>query len=469
MSNSNHRVRLAHPVSLLDVVNLRSDPIPVLIRRLALPASIGMVFSVLLNVTDTFYAGMLSSTALAALSLAGPVFFLVMTLGIGIGQATNALVGNRLGSDDMEGARGMAMQSISFAVIVSVLAAAVTLWATPWLFALMGGEGEYLNEARAYINIVLTGTVLFSLSLVLNSILNTRGDTVSYRNAQIVAFVANIGLDPLFMFIFGLGVSGVAVATICVQAGVVAWLSLKVSRLDFLQGVRWAEFVPSTKRFVEIARQSVPSSASMLLVAVGSLIIVAYVARFGEEAMAAYGVALRIEQLILLLIIGINIAALSLTGVNYGAGDLARVQEIYKTALRYTMSLMAVGAVVLVVFAGPLMALFSDEAAVRDIGVTYLYFEAMILPAYAVTFLSASMLQGLKRPEIALYFNIVRQVLAQLLLFWIAIDVLGAGLTGIWWSVLVINWVLALLIFLAVRSSLRRVADELQPTMHRQE
>jgi len=115
------------------------------------------------------------------------------------------------------------------------------------------------------------------------------------------------------------------------------------------------------------------------------------------------------------------------------------------------------------------MALFSDEAAVRDIGVTYLYFEAMILPAYAVTFLSASMLQGLKRPEIALYFNIVRQVLAQLLLFWIAIDVLGAGLTGIWWSVLVINWVLALLIFLAVRSSLRRVADELQPTMHRQE
>jgi len=149
MSNSNHRVRLAHPVSLLDVVNLRSDPIPVLIRRLALPASIGMVFSVLLNVTDTFYAGMLSSTALAALSLAGPVFFLVMTLGIGIGQATNALVGNRLGSDDLEGARGMAMQSISFAVIVSVLAAAVTLWATPWLFALMGGEGARCQWRRS--------------------------------------------------------------------------------------------------------------------------------------------------------------------------------------------------------------------------------------------------------------------------------------------------------------------------------
>ncbi len=450
-------------MGLAALVNLRSDPVPALIRRLALPASIGMVFSTLLNVTDTWYAGMLSSTALAALSLAGPVFFLVMTLGIGIGQATNALVGNRLGSDDPDGARRMAVQSISFAVLVSVLAAGVTLWASPWLFAVMGGEGDYLAEARAYINIVLTGTVLFSLSLVLNSILNTCGDTVSYRNAQIVAFVANIGLDPMFMFTFGLGVSGVAVATICVQAGVVAWLSLKVSRLDFLQGGSRREFIPQAARFMEIARQSVPSSASMLLVAVGSLIIVAYVARFGEEAMAAYGVALRIEQLILLLIIGINIAALSLTGVNYGAGDLLRVQTIYKTALRYSVGLMVIGTVVLLIFAEPIMGLFSDEQTVRDIGVTYLYFEAAILPAYAVTFLSAAVLQGLKRPEIALYFNIVRQVVAQLLLFWFAIDVLGADLTGIWWSVLIINWVLAVLIFLAVRAALRRVAEELQP------
>ena len=444
-------------------VDLSVDPVPGLIRRLALPASVGMVFSTLLNVTDTWYAGLLSPTALAALSLAGPVFFLVMTLGIGVGQATNALVGNELGANDPDLARHKAFQAISFSVIITILAALVAWWATPMLFAAMGGGGEYLEQATSYIKIVLLGSVFFSLSIVMNSILNTRGDTVSYRNAQIVAFFANIALDPFFMFTLGLGVTGVAFATICVQAGAVAWLTFKVMRLDFLAGGRRSEFVPRLARFVEIARQSVPSSASMMLVAVGSLIIVAFVSRFGEDAMAAYGVALRIEQLILLLVIGINIAALSLTGVNYGARNLARINEVHATAMRYAFGLMAFGAVILVIFAESLMSLFSDSASVQDIGVTYLYFEAAVLPAYAITFLSASILQGLKRPEVALYFNIVRQVIAQLLFFWLAIDVFGLDLTGVWWSVLIINWVLAVLIFGAVRRALRRVAIELAP------
>jgi len=434
-----------------------------LIRRLALPASIGMIFSTLLNVTDTWYAGMLSATALAALSLAGPVFFLVMTLGIGIGQATNALVGNRLGAERPDEARRMAFQSIGFATVVSLFAALIAYFVTPWLFAMMGGEAPYLEPATRYINIVLLGSAFFALSIVMNSILNTRGDTVSYRNAQIVAFVANIGLDPLFMFVLDMGVAGVAMATICVQGGVLVWLSWKVSKLDFLAGATLSEFVPNPASYLQIARQSVPTSASMMLVAVGSLIIVAFVSRFGEDAMAAYGVALRIEQLMLLPVIGINIAALSLTGVNYGADDLPRVREIYTVGLRYAVVLMVLGAVLMAVFAGQLMALFSDNPAVQDIGVTYLYFEAFILPAYALTFLSAAILQGLKRPAVALYFNIVRQVVAQLLLFWLAVELIGSDITGIWWSVLIINWILGAGIVVAVRRALDRIENAAPP------
>jgi len=422
-----------------------------------------MIFSTLLNVTDTWYAGMLSATALAALSLAGPVFFLVMTLGIGIGQATNALVGNRLGADRPDQARRMAFQSIGFGAVVSSLAALIAFFVTPWLFSVMGGEPPYLEPATRYINIVLLGSAFFALSIVMNSILNTRGDTVSYRNAQIVAFVANIGLDPLFMFVLDMGVAGVAMATICVQGGVLAWLSWKVSKLDFLGGPRLSEFVPDPSCWLQIARQSVPTSASMMLVAVGSLIIVAFVSRFGEDAMAAYGVALRIEQLMLLPVIGINIAALSLTGVNYGAQDLPRVREIYTVGLRYAVMLMVLGALIMAAFAPQLMALFSDNPAVQDVGVTYLYFEAIILPAYALTFLSAATLQGLKRPAVALYFNIVRQVIAQLLLFWLVVELLGSDITGIWWSVLIINWVLGVAIVVAVRRALDTIERDAPP------
>ena len=438
-------------------MDLRHDPIAPLIRKLAMPASIGMLFSTLLTVVDTFYAGMLSPTALAALSLAGPVFFLVMTFGIGVGQATNALVGNRLGAEEPQAARRLAMQSISFATAISLVAAGLAYLSAPWLFRVMGGEQPYLAPALAYINVVLLGAVFFSLAMVINSILNTRGDTRSYRNAQIVAFFLNIGLDPLFMFGFGMGVVGVAVATIVVQAGVVIYLLSKVVRLDFLQLPRLLELKPHAPSYLEIARQSLPTSVSMMLVAAGSLIIVAFVARFGESAMAAYGVALRIEQLMLLPVIGINIAALSMTGVNYGADQFDRVRETYLTGMRYAVILMIGGGAALILFGGQVMSLFSDDVNVQSIGANYLVFEAFILPAYGLTFLSGAMLQGLKKPTIALYFNIVRQIIAQLVLFTIAVELLESSIEGIWWSVLFINWVLAIAIVWVVRHQLARL------------
>jgi len=425
------------------ILDLRIDAIPALIRKIALPASAGMLFSVLMNIVDTAYAGMLSATALAALSLAGPVFFLVLTVGIGTGQATNALVGNALGADQPERARHLALQSIAFATIISIIAALLVLAMLTPLLELMGGEDPYLQPARQYITVVLSGAALFSLSFSINGILNTRGDTKTYRNAQFAAVLANIALDPLFMFTFGLGVTGVAVATVLIQLGVVVYLFSVVLKLDFMRAPALQEFVPNIKAFTELAKQSIPTSLSMLLVAVGSVIIVAYVSRYGESAMAAYGVALRIEQLILLPVIGINIAALSLTGVNYGANQLQRVRTVFSTGVTYAVGLMVIGAFPLVMFGEQLMRLFTDEQAVVDIGVNYLKIEALILPAYAVTFLCSAMLQGLKRPQYTLYCNVFRQIIAQLLLFHLVVEVLELGISSVWYSVLAINWVMA--------------------------
>ncbi len=438
-------------------MDLRVDPIAPLIRKISMPASVGMVFSTLLAVVDTFYAGMLSAVALAALTLAGPVFFLVMTLGMGAGQATNALVGNQLGAGDDSKARHLAIQSISFATIVSLSGALAAFVFTPNLFILMGGESPYLAPATDYMRVVLAGNVFFGLAIVLNSILNTRGDTRSYRNAQFVALLVNIVLDPFFMFTLDMGVVGVAVATIVVQAGVAAHLLVKVAKLDFMVRPFWQEWIPSISSFKEIAMQSMPTTASMMLVAVGSLIIVRFVALFGAQSMAAYGIALRIEQLVLLPVIGINIAALSITGVNFGARQFSRVREVYRVGTQYALLLTIIGALALIGFAEQLMALFTQDVEVRSIGVTYLLFEAFILPAYALTFLSAAVLQGLKKPTIALYCNIVRQVVAQLVLFNLAVVMLHSDITGLWWSVLIIQWVMAAVIVVLVLRRMRVV------------
>ncbi len=444
-------------------LNLRSDPIPSLIRRLAFPASMGMLFSVLLSVVDTFYAGMLSPTALAALSLAGPIFFLMLTLGIGAGQASNALVGNRLGAEQAAQARKLALQSLSFATLVSVVASVVAFYMAPTIFTMMGGEDPYLQPAIRYMRVVLIGTAFFSLAIVQNSILNTKGDTHSYRNAQMYALAANIVLDPLFMFVLGMGVTGVAVASIIVQIGVVIYLAVKIRTLDFMQAPHPCEYIPNFAVYKEIAHQALPSTISMLLVALGGVIIVAFVSRFGEASMAAYGIALRIEQIVLLLVIGLNIAAISITSVNYGARQLDRVSQVYQTGLRYAMALMVPGGLLLIFLGQHVMSIFTQDAQVQAIGVVYLQYEAFVLPAYALTFLSAAVLQGLKQPRVPLYFNFVRQVLAQFILFYIVVYVLQLDITGIWISIILINWVLGVGIVYVTHKYIKKLVSQSSP------
>ncbi len=420
------------------------------------------MFSVLLNVVDTYYAGLLSPSALAALSLAGPGFFLMITLGIGAGQACNALVGSRLGAELYQEARLLAMQSLSFAVTISVVASVIAYFLTPALFAMMGGEDPYLALSIDYMRVVLAATALFSVATVLNSILNTCGNTHSYRNAQMYAVIANIILDPLFMFTFGLGVVGVAVVSVLLQAGVVIYLARKVMQLQFMHSAVKSEFFPISHLYKEIAAQALPASAAMLFVASGGIVIVTFISKFGESTMAAYGVALRIEQLIQLLVIGLNIAALSITSVNYGAKQMARVEEVFRTSIRYALTLMLVGAVVLLLFAKPLMVLFTDDIEVQAIGVTYLRFQAFVFPALALTFLSAAILQGLKLPRINLYFNIARQLVGQLILFYIAVYVLELDVRGVWASILVLNWVLGLGIVYVTINRLKKASDKIE-------
>jgi len=366
-------------------------------------------------------------------------------------------VGNELGADKPIQARHLAFQSIAFATIVTVVAALFVLFQLSNLLELMGGEEPYLTPARQYTGIVLAGAVLFSLSFVVNGVLNTRGDTRTYRNAQFFGVLANIALDPLFMFTFNMGVAGVAVATVGIQLGVVVYLIRAALQLDFMQYPKAHEFKPNADSFLQIAKQSIPTSLSMLLIAVGSVIIVAFVSRFGESAMAAYGVALRIEQLILLPVVGINIAAMSLAGVNYGANQVSRVKETFNTGVFYAIALTAIGAVPLVFFGEWLMRLFSQEPDVIAIGVDYLWIEALILPAYAITFLSAAVLQGLKKPLYSLYCNIIRQIIGQLILFYLAVEVFELGLKSVWFSVLAINWVMAVVIWWLYNRQIKQV------------
>ena len=417
-------------------MDLGNEQIPKLVRQIAIPASVGMFFNTMYNVVDTFWAGQLSPEALAALSLSLIPFIGLLAVGIGLGQGASALISNAMGAEDDDQAGRLMAQALSLAFVVSVVVVALGLVVTPFLYRGMGASGEYLELSLDYMNWLIYGSGAFIFAFVINSGLNAQGDTKSYRNALICGFFANIILDPLFLFGWGpfpaLGLEGIAISTVLIELGVVTYLSVKLlsSKLGGTLGIR--KFSPQVKIIIDLVKQGFPASLSILFISLNFYVILHFISDFGKTSVAAYGVSTRIVQVMLLPSIGLNTAALSLTGFNFGANNLERVNQTWRICFNYSLLLTAFGGILLCCFPEFLLRLFTDSEEIIEVGPILLRVEALLLTAYTTIFLGTSVLQGLKKPMFGMILSIYRLVVAPVIFFWLFSDLLGYGLNGIW-------------------------------------
>jgi len=443
---------------------LISKPISALIRQISIPASIGFFFNTMYNVVDTYYGGLISTQAVAALSLSFPVFFVIVAIGSGISTGTSALMSHSLGEGNREEAQKYLTQAISFTIILSILLSFLGHLTGPYLFGLLGASGDYLDMALSYINVIFSGVIFFALSFVMNSSLTSQGDTKTFRNFLIFGFLLNLLLDPWFMFGgFGLpamGLAGVAWATLFVQFIGVIYMSYKAIQSGILCKNCLHMFRPEKKYFSEISKQGFPASLNMMTVAIGIFIITYFISPFGKSAVAAYGIATRIDQIVLMPAIGLNIACLTLIGQNNGAKKYDRVRLVYKTVLKYGFWIILAGMAIVLFLAAPMMSFFSKDKEVVNIGVTYLRISAFAYWAYMISFISVSALQGLKRPFYALWIGLYRQIVGPVAFFWFLAIFLGFQLLGIWWGIFIINWTAALITLFYTRYVLKHKLEK---------
>lgn len=443
-------------------MDLVKDPIPRLVRQIAVPASIGFFFNTMYNVVDTYFAGRDSTDALAALAASFPIFFIILALGSGIGQGTTALIANALGKGETSRAHHFTLQSVSFGCFAGLLLTAAGLWASPHLFRYLGAEERYLELALAYMNTILLGTVFFLLQAILNSTLNALGDTKTFRDCLIVGFVLNCVLDPWFMYggwgVPAMGVRGLAVATVMIQVLGCCFMIHRVRQTRIWGGLKWSLCKPHAGIYREITAQGLPASLNMLTVALGIFVITWFIGKFSKEGVAAYGIATRVEQIFLLPMIGLNIAILSLTGQNNGAGRLDRVRAAFRTTTKYGLAMMAGSGVIVFLSGHWFMSLFTSDERVRAIGAEYLRIAAITLCAYVILFQTVFMLQGLKQPIYGLWVGLYRQLLGPAFVFWLLAFQLGWELRGIWWGIFLVTWSAALFMFWFGRWKLQRMA-----------
>ncbi len=443
---------------------LTTAPIPGLIRTLAVPASIGFFFNTMFNVVDTYFGGQISTQALAALSLSFPVFFIIISVVNGVSTGVTALIGSALGAEKQDDACTLSIQGLSFGLVTSVALTFIGLALSPILFRLLGADEEYLHDCLLYMDTIFYGTIFFMGASMLNSILSAQGDTKPYRNFLILGFFLNIGLDPWFIYgglgLPAMGIRGVAVATVLVQLIGCVYLGWKVNRTGLLCNWTFKNTLPKLKSYIEIAKQGFPSSINYMTVAIGAFILTYFVSQYGKAAVAAYGIGLRIEQIFLLPGIGLNIATLTLVAQNHGAQKYDRVQEALHKSMLYAAMIALTGTAAVFLFARPFMALFTQDADVIAVGVTYLRIDAFVFYGYSLLFLSTSALQGLKKPAFAMVIGLYRQIIAPPLVFYFFTKILRFGILGIWWGFFLITWSAAGIAFWFTRRKLREVETE---------
>ena len=434
-------------------MNLTKDPIPQLMRKIAIPASIGYFFNTMYNVVDTYYAGMVSTEALAALSLSFPVFFILIAFAAGISQGTTALISNSLGEERPEAARQFAIQSVVFGIFLSVFIMIFGFWAAPGLFKLLGAKSEYLAMSLSYMNTLLAATVFFLAQQIINASLTAQGNTHTFRNLLILGFLANLALDPWFMMggwgLPAMGVRGIALATVVIQIAGTFYLGYRTlkSRVFEAGPVRFQELVPHWKCFKDIAHQGFPASLNMMTVALGIFIITYFISDYGADGVAAYGVATRVEQILLLPTIGLNVAVMTLSGQNNGAKRLDRVEETWLTGLKYGLWMTMIGGIVLWLSGEWMMSQFTQSEDVIAHGTEYLKIAAITLYSYIILYQTVFMLQGMKQPMYAIWIGLYRQIIAPAVVFYLLANYMGWGLKGIWWGIFSATWSAAIFTF----------------------
>lgn len=413
------------------------------------------------NVVDSFYAGKVSTIALAALGLSFPVFLLIIASSSGLSRGTSALVANAIGSGEESRKQCYVVQGFSLGLFVSAfLTVAGFVLAAP-LFRAMGASGDYLQISLDYIYPIFGGAIFFVISSLANAILIAHGDSKTFSKVLVTGFFLNLVLDPWFLYGgFGLpamGFAGIAWATVLIQFLSSVYMMAVIVGRGLLDVSSCGGLRPNLHVYREIAVQALPTSFNMLSVALSFFVVTWFLKFYGEEAVAAFGVTTRIEQIGLLPTFGLSAAILALVGQNNGAKRFDRISKTMRFCNRAGLALVTTSSIGMFIFARPLMRIFTSDPEVIRLGVDYLRIVMLIQWTYVMTSTHIAMLQAIKRPAYAFFESVVRKIIIPIPLLYVCVTIHQMDINWIWYCTVFTNILVTIVTILYAQYVLRKI------------
>ena len=370
--------------------------------RLTVPMVAGILGMVAFNLTDTFFVGRLGTTELAALSFTFPMVLVLVRFTLGLGMGASALISRAVGRGDSHAVRRLTTDSLSLALLTVVIFVAVGFLTMDPVIRALGADAEILPLVKTYMSIWLAGLLFVFFPMISNNAIRANGDTKTPALIMLTAVCANIILDPLLIFGIGpfprLGLAGAAVATVLTRAitfAVTFYIVHFRLRMLTFERVPFAEVLASWKRLLYIG---LPAAATRVIVPIGIGVLTRMIAVSGPKAVAAFGVATKVDFFAMAVIFALSSVLGPFTGQNWGAARTGRVKKGISLSGRFAFFWGIGMFALLAAFAGPIASIFSSDPEVVSTIVLYIRTVAAAYCMYGVFVISSLVLNVLHRP-----------------------------------------------------------------------
>jgi len=417
---------------------------------LAVPMMATNALQTLFNIVDMFFVGRIGPDAIAAVAVAGVIMMIPFSLILGLSVAAGAMVSRSFGARQFESASHSARQSLFSAVVGGFFVMLIGLLLAPHLIDLFGVEQSVHRLGTGYIRIIFIGTIPIAVQFLTAALFQAVGDAKTALWINAVAVLLNLLLDP--MLIFGLGpfprleVAGAATATTIARSlGMVAALFFLVRRKSDLHMFKEG-WHPDRRLIGRLIKIGVPSSLQMSLRSVSGIIMMGIVARYGTFALAAYGVGLRLDMLMLMPGFGLGAATATLVGQNLGAGKSGRAERSSWTAAANYAAIMTAAGCLFYWLAADIFFIFNSNVEVVNIGVLYLRTLVLSYPFLALAIILNRALSGAGE-------TLKTMSITAFALFGVAVPLAYAipalfdtGVRGIWIAIVLANITQALIL-----------------------
>lgn len=404
-------------------------PVKSAIIRLAAPTMFAAVVQIIYNWTDSIFIGMLGNRELAAaISLAIPLVFLIVAIGNIFGIGAASYISRQLGEKNMTEAKHANSVAFYTATAAGAVISAVLFAFREPLLHIVGTSAETFGPTFDYFSILIALGPLLVLQVALAGLVRSEGATGKAMWGMIIGVGANIILDPLFIFVFGMGIKGAAWATVIGNGLGSLFYVLHFIKGKTLLSIKPSDFKPTRRIFSQMLEIGVPASLSMFVMSVSFILGNVFANVYGNEVVAGFGICQRVMSMCIMLMVGVSQGYQPFAGFNYGAKQFDRLKKGLKITMAYNISLGVFFMAFFLLFSRELTGLFiKDDPATVDAAQMFVRAFALGMPFVGLQFTLMVTFQATGKAVRAMLIALGRQAIVFLPLLFLLNYAFGLG------------------------------------------